>query len=348
MKVRLGEMRVSLEAQARVLEDLRHGRTTEGTEIEEFEYVFAKYMNAKYCVATSSGTAALYTIFQSIDNIFKKVLTSPLTYAATVNAPLVCDSRVEFADIELSTLGLDPEKVAEKEYDILLPVHLLGYPCHFNRDKGMIIQDSCEAVGSKLGPVDFASAVSFYPSHTIPVGEMGAILTNDESFAQRCRLVKNNGRNQKDFKNAFVHLYKGLNCKSNDIMAAIAIEQLKTADLVIQRRQEIAKMYADSLPVFLTPSRFTKDCAYLGFPILCASQKQRDRLLEHLGKNDVEARAMFPLITDQPAFKYQFRGEYYPVAELVSHQGLYIPTHQYLTNEQVQFVIRTIKDFKPC
>jgi len=172
---------------------------------------------------------------------------------------------------------------------------------------------------------------------------MGAILTNDEDFAFQCRLGKNNGRNQKDFKNSFVHKRIGLNMKSNDIMASIANIRLKTAREMIQRRQEIAKIYYSELYPKMEVGPLSKDCSYLGFPIICASRKEKFELLECLERCEVEARSMFPLIPDQPSYHNGW-GQAFPVAQRVSDCGLYVPCHQYLSDEQVKYVIQVIKN----
>lgn len=353
MKVSLGDMKISDKCQLAILQNLRAGRITEGPETETFEKALAEYMGTKYAVACSSGTSALFIIFDVLRDKLssrRRAITSPLTYAATTNVLRYLGYEIALVDIDSETYGLDAERVnrfMDRTWDetdtILFPVHLLGYPVNLKKlDYSLLtVNDSCEAVGSKGVANGYATAVSFYPSHTLQVGEMGAVLTDDSDFAYQCRLAKDNGRNRKDFANSFVHQRLGLNFKTNDIAATIGNYQLQYAHAIIERRQNIARMYCEELPYNLEKGRFTRDCSYLGFPIVLKSPREKLAMVRHLEKNEIEVRSMFPLIPNQPAYRNVTK-ERFPVAQRISNCGLYLPTHQFLSDEQVRFVIEKI------
>lgn len=353
MKVPLGRMIIDNEMKEAAMRALQLGMTTEGAEVEAFEKSFAEYIGTKYCIAVSSGTAALFTIFQALKSNYRhaRVLTSPLTYMATYNAPNVLEYDVDFVDVEIDTYSMDIAKVNKMDkVDILLPVHLLGYPVDLRKLKHdtIVIEDACEAVGSKyddkkVGSFGFAGAYSFYPSHTIQVGEMGAITTNDELFAYKCRLIKDNGRNRRDHANAFVHKYTGFNFKTSDVMAAIANVQLERIDEIVSKRQSVAKFYSDELSnLDFRAGKYDERCAYLGYPIICKDNKSTTHLSIELGKRGIETRFMFPLVYSQPAVRVR---ESYdcPVAQRISSCGIYIPCHQYMTYEEMHYVVKSIK-----
>jgi len=336
MKVRLGQMpEISIPPDTCV---------TEGKDTALFEKELAAYMRTKYAVAVSSGTMAIYGMFQALmPNVIharRMVLTSPLTYAATVNAPALLGWDVRFCDVERKTYGMDMSLAREMECDVLFPVHLLGYPVELGSYPGAVVTDACEAVGSLLnGNLGLMSALSFYPSHTVPAGELGAIVTSVPNLDRVLRLLKDNGRDRSS-ANAFDHRVVGLNYKSNDLVTSIARGQLALAGTFIRRRREIARRYRDELKVEGGP--YDRRCSYLGWPLICSSLKSREEMVGWLVENDVECRRMFPLMTDQPAYRGMWPAQSFPVAEEISERGLYIPCHQYLTDDQVDWVVRKV------
>jgi dTDP-4-amino-4,6-dideoxygalactose transaminase len=336
MRVRLGEMpRVHIPPDTCV---------TEGKDTALFEKELAAYMYAKHAVAVSSGTMAIYGMFQALmPNVIharRTVLTSPLTYAATVNAPALLGWDVRFCDVERKTYGMDVSLAREIECDVLFPVHLLGYPVEIGNYPGTVVTDACEAVGSDLTDnLGLMSALSFYPSHTVPAGELGAVVTSVPGLDRLLRLLKDNGRDRSS-ANAFDHKVVGLNYKSNDLVASIARRQLGFADFFIQRRRLIARRYNDELKVDGGP--YDRRCSYLGWPLLCSSLENKEAMVDWLVKNEIECRRMFPLMTDQPAYRGMWPSESFPVAEEISEKGLYIPCHQYLTDDQVDWVVRKV------
>lgn len=357
-RVTLGKMIFDQEKIDAVVRVLRYGGTTEMKETRLFEQRFAECYNAPYCVATSSGTAALFTIFQAlIDGTPRKVLTSPLTYTATVNAPYILGYEIDFVDVDRHTFSMDIDKANEileqDEFGVLLPVHLLGYPVHLDRLKARsnltVVEDACEAVGTKKIGLGYASAFSFYPSHTIPVGEMGAIVTRDGEFAKKCAMLKDNGRDRQNFGHEFVHYYVGVNSKSSDVVAAVANIQLAHMEDIVRQRQLNAKQYCDELSSLagVEPGKFDVDCSYLGFPIMCDTPTVVAKVSEGLRTRGVEFRRMFPLIYNQPAFRKMRGYRRCPTAEQISLRGLYLPCHQYLSSEDVHYVSESVRRALP-
>jgi CDP-6-deoxy-D-xylo-4-hexulose-3-dehydrase len=221
IRVRTGDIRITKEQRAAVIEVLDSGRLTEGLKVSEFERLWAKYIGGRHCVAVNSGTSALilglYTLIY--DERFKKVkkgakvITSPVTYTATSNAIVIAGLEPVFVDIDPNTFTLIPEQIEEllkngnpDEYAMILPVHLMGYPNDMDaindiakRYDLVVFEDSSQAHGSmykgrRVGSLSLLSSYSFYIAHNIQVGEMGALITSDERIKSVAKQLKANGR----------------------------------------------------------------------------------------------------------------------------------------------------------
>lgn len=328
--IRLGKVVHSAEAIARATELLREGKTTEAEETALFEKELAAKLGYKHAVACSSGTGALWLIFSQLKR--QEVVTTPLTFAATYNVPQSLGFRVRFRDIEQTYYGLDPgEILPEDKHALILTVHLLGYPSQVSGD----ISDACESVGADLPKPRLATAVSFYPSHTIGIGELGAVLTDSEAFATLYRWAKDNGRNRFLGPDAgFERKTLGLNFKASEITCMLARYQLHDLEAIIDARRERAKAYVDTLPYRAHAGKYDNRAAYLGFPVIFENVGDRIRASEALAQAGIEYRRMFPLPTAQP-----WR---YPKAYEISDYGLYLPCHQSLEFSDVYKVVATI------
>jgi dTDP-4-amino-4,6-dideoxygalactose transaminase len=184
-----------------LLATLRSGKwgRGNGTRVKEFEAVFAARMQAKFCIATSSGTTALLTSLGALNvGPGDEVVLPPYTFVATFNAITSHFALPVFADVDLASFQIDPAKAAAAitpATKLLLPVHIGGAPCDLD---GMVkvaqsrnvplIEDACQAPGAAfrgqpVGTKGIAGCFSFQASKNLTAGEGGAIVTNDEKFA---------------------------------------------------------------------------------------------------------------------------------------------------------------------
>ena len=172
-RIRVGDFFLGTDEKQAILRVLDNGRLSEGAITHEFEQLFARYIGTKYCVATSSGTAALICLLTALihDERYprfqrgKKIITSPLTYVATTNAIILSGLIPVFADVDPHTFGVLPEKVEEilkegnpDEFCAILPVHLIGYPCRMDAlqriaetNSLVLLEDAAQAHGSTFG-----------------------------------------------------------------------------------------------------------------------------------------------------------------------------------------------------
>lgn len=318
--------------------------------------------------------------FKPVEN--KKVITTPLTYVATTNALVKTGFEPEFVDIRLDDFAIDPELVAaqaEKETHYgLLPVHLMGYPCDMNalqkttqKHNLVLVEDSAEAHGSlferkKTGSFGIAGCFSFFIAHNIQAGELGCVNTNDAELAHLLRSLKGNGRRcyclrseiqsgkcthtNEGFHPRYIHDYIGYNFKAMEFQTAIGCVQLKKAGWINQKRLENVRYLNDELQsvstVFQLPA-FSDQVSYLGYPLVVTNPDySRNKIVLALEKMGVECRPVFNSIpTQQPAYahlKKKFDGKL-PNAEFVGNNGFYVGCHQYLTSQDLEYLVHAIK-----
>ncbi|MCA9132087.1 MAG: DegT/DnrJ/EryC1/StrS family aminotransferase [Planctomycetales bacterium] len=185
-----------------VLHSGKWGRTGGDRKVAEFEMAFAKRMQAKYCVATSSGTTSLFTALGALNiGPGDEVILPPYTFVATFNAITTNYALPVFVDSDLESLQIDANKVdaaISGATKLLLPVHIAGTPADLDRLTEIskarqvpMIEDACQAHlaewrGVPVGTQGLGGCYSFQASKNLNSGEGGAVITNDEDFANKC------------------------------------------------------------------------------------------------------------------------------------------------------------------
>jgi len=178
--------------------------------VENFETEYKKLTGAKYCLATSCGTSALSTILGALDiGPGDEVIMPVYTFIATYNAVVLNYALPVFADTDIESFQIDANKIEAaitKQTRVIMPVHIGGYPANLDKilevagkAKIPVVEDACQAHlaewrGQKVGTFGLAGAFSFQASKNLNSGEGGAVLTNDEQFAQTCYDFHNQGR----------------------------------------------------------------------------------------------------------------------------------------------------------
>lgn len=220
-RIPVGDFRIGDVEKKAIMAVLDLGRISEGKCVREFEKNFAKFIGTKYAIALNSGTSALIAGLTALTYYKElgikpgtKVITSPVTYIATVNAIVLAGFKPVFVDIDKHTFGITPEGIEAhlksvkdpENYSLILPVHLMGYVCDMDGINRVAkkynlktFEDSAQAHGStyrgrRAGSLSLLSDFSFYIAHNIQAGEMGAITTDDSEIIRLVRKIKSNGR----------------------------------------------------------------------------------------------------------------------------------------------------------
>jgi dTDP-4-amino-4,6-dideoxygalactose transaminase len=181
-----------------------------GKAVSRFEDAYEKLTGARHCLATASGTAALTTALGALDvGPGDEVILPPYTFVATYNVVVLNYALPIFVDQDLETFQIDAEKIepaVTQDTKAILPVHIGGYPVNLDRildvagkHKLPVIEDACQAHlaewrGRKVGTWGLAGCFSFQASKNLNSGEGGAVLTNDDQFAEVCYNFHNQGR----------------------------------------------------------------------------------------------------------------------------------------------------------
>ena len=323
-----------------------------GNELNNFEKLFSNYLSANYCVGVGSGTDALTISLMSL-NIGKgdEVITTSLTAYPTITGILNSGAKPVLEDVYKSNALMDVEKIEakiNKKTKAIMPVHLYGQSCDMNTIKKIakkhnlkVVEDCAQATGAlckgkKIGTIGDCGAFSFYPTKNLgSYGDGGAIITNSEEIYLKAKLYRNYGQEDK-----YNHTLNGLNSRLDEVQAAVLATKLKFLDSWNQKRRKIAKKYSTELETvdFLKNDSDSVHVHHL----YVVKSNNRDKLMNHLTKNGVEALIHYPLpINKQKAFAKIGNGTY-KNADEITKQILSLPINPWLKDDEINSIIEII------
>lgn len=349
-----------------VCEVLRTPDLSLGPKLGEFEQVFADYIGTKYAVAVNSGTSALYLCLLAAGiGPGDEVITPPFTFIATTNSILMTGATPVFADINPDNLNIDPARIEEKITDktkAVLPVEVFGNPAGFDKIcetakkyNLIVIEDSCEALGSSLngkmaGTFGKMGTFAFYPNKQITTGEGGMILTDDEESADMCASLRNQGRSRMGVWLAHERL--GYNFRISDINCALGIAQLARIEEMKAKRQQVAKWYQEMLAgderIIAPVEEPGCDVSWFVFVIRLSGQygiEQRNEVIEQLRGRGIQCKNYFPPVLSQPfmAEKFKFKKGDFSVTDSVCDRVVALPFYNNLAQDEVAAICNELK-----
>lgn len=356
--IRIGDFKITQKQRDVINEILDNGRITEGPFVKLLEREMEKYLGVKHAIAVTNGTVALQLIAHYLthrDKKYHRTLVPAMTFPATYNAFYLNGNPVTLCDIgEDLQINIEsaPKYVLEKT-EIIVPVHLMGYPC--NMDKIMeyakemnaiVVEDACEAFGAeyngkKVGTIGHFGAFSFYVSHNLSSGELGLVVTNDDEAAEVMRSMKAHGRLGDMMK--FNHQYHGSNYKTTEFTAGLCWAQMEDVNKLLNIRLNNARYYFDNITNDkLEPYHCPDGFSPLGYPIDAKTEEYRNKVCKALNDNGIETRNIFPNLANQPFLEGLFRAENYPVANEFEKRVFYIGVHQHLTEGEKQKIVSVL------
>lgn len=250
-----------------VTEVLKGDFITCGPHIEKAEKELAEFVQAKYAVLVSNGTAALHCACLAIGiGPGDEVITSPMTFAASANCVRFCGATVVFADIDLGTYNIDPAEIRKKitpRTKAIIAVDYTGQAVDHDAIREIceeynlyFIEDAAHAIGTKyegkpIGGLADMTCFSFHPVKTITSGEGGAITTNDYDLYKKLALYRSHGitretdRMESESEGAWYYemLDLGYNYRMTDFQAALLTSQLQKINMFSERRKTISAYY---------------------------------------------------------------------------------------------------------
>ena len=358
-----------------VLKTLRSGWLGSGPKVSEFESAFKKYKNADHAVALNSCTAALHlSMLVAGISPGDEVITTPLTFCATVNAILHAGGVPVLADIDYRTMNIDPVEIRKKiskRTKALVPVHFAGLPCDMTAIMEIateynlkVIEDCAHAIeseyqGKKVGTIGDFGCFSFYVTKNIVTGEGGMVLARKAEDVSRLKILGLHGMS-KDAWNRFgndgFRHYQVVECgfKYNmmDLQAAIGIHQLERVGSCWQRREEIWERYMlelSDLPLELPiiPGKDIKHGYHL-FTVQIDQAKcgmQRDEFINAMSAHNIGVGVHYLSIPEHQLYKERFgwKPEDYPNATKVGRSTVSIPITAKLSDRDVDDVVAAVR-----
>jgi dTDP-4-amino-4,6-dideoxygalactose transaminase len=348
MKIPFLDLSVDEKEQAQLLSAvqrvLTHGRIILGPEVQQLEEATARYCGRKYCVAVGSGTMALYIGCKTL-GLTKgdEVITTPLSWIASVNAFYLLGAEPVFADIG-DDLNIDPKSVESlitKRTKAILAVDYSGRPCDWDclkdiadRHRLILIEDGSQAFGAsykgrKAGSFGDMSCMSMNSMKLVAsLGEAGVILTNDKELYTEAINQRYCGMIDKT-----VCHNPSVNGRMDTIQAAILLERFHSFEEKIEKRREIADFYNEKFAGLTTLPKEAEweRCVYYTYLI---DVENRTAFLEHMKANGLEVSLRDTmLISDQPVYQGCKRAELKRAKHWVD-KLIAIPSSEKLTTEQ--------------
>lgn len=320
----------------------------------------------------SSGTAALHGTMAALGiGPGDEVIVPAISFVATANCVVFQGARPRIVDVEQDTLLIDPKEVAKNinpRTKAVIAVDYAGQPCEYDKLKAIckdaniaLISDSCHALGAKYKGEPIATycdmtVFSFHPVKHITTGEGGAVVTNHQALVAKMKRFRNHGIS-KDYRERQRHgtwkyemIELGYNYRLTDFQCALGSNQLKKLNGWLKKRQEIASYYDEKLKdiLGLTPlkKRSHIEHAYHLYVIQFNETINRDKVYEKMLNRGIGVNVHYYPIHLQPFYMQKFNtlpGEN-PVAERVSEKILSLPIYPQLTHDDVDRVVKNLKE----
>ncbi len=326
-----------------------------GQELRDFERNFAEYLGVKHVLGLGSGTDALTLMLKACKAEGKIVLTQNNTFIATTLAIANAGAQIALCDVDPVTYQIDIDSYDGPCPDIVIPVHLYGYPYDVEKIKDkfgpevVIIEDACQAHGSILngkrcGSLGTGAAFSFYPGKNLGAfGDGGAIATNDDNIADEISALRNWGGSKK-----YIHDRPGGNSRLDNVQAAILDFKLKHIDAWNKSRNDNASLYREllsSCDEINLPAETHGGCLQ-NYHLFVISLKSisRDKVLERLHENKIFAGIHYPVtINKQLVYKDEaFAQKSFPVSEGLCGRILSLPMFPEMSNVEIRTVAKVL------
>ncbi len=358
------QKRIRKPLEKRINKILDHGAYIMGPEIFELEEKLADYCGVKHAISCSSGTDALLIPLMAWGiGPGDAVFTTPFTYVATAEVISILGATPIFVDVYESTFNIDCEKLeieinkviekGELKPKAIIPVDLFGLPARYRlideiakKYNLKVIEDAAQSFGGsirdkKVGVFGDVAATSFYPAKPLGCyGDGGAIFTNDDILAEECRAIRIHGTKIDKYNSETI----GLNGRLDSIQAAVLLEKLTIFDEELEMRNEIDSHYRKILNnAQYHPKNYHS--AHALFSITLGSEEKRESLIERISNKNIPSVIYYKFpIHLMKAFKYlKYQKGDLPVSELLSRTIISLPMHPYLKEEEIDFIIGTIK-----
>lgn len=342
----------------RIQNVLNHGQFILGPEVIEAEKALGDYIGAK-CLTAASGTDGLMMVLMALGiGPGDEVITTPFSFFATAEVISLVGATPVFVDIEPVTFNIDPSKIESaitKKTKAIMPVSLYGQPADFDEINAIaarhglpVIEDAAQSFGApykgkKSCNLSLVSATSFFPAKPLGCyGDGGAVFTNDETLLKKMEQIRVHGQ-----AGRYHHVMMGINGRLDTIQCAILIEKLKRYDWEVKRRNEIAHAYHEGLMALGTSCvvpevRSDRQSVWAQYTIRL---QDRDGFANRMKAFGVPTSVHYPSpLHHQPVYAHLRNLYSCPEAEKAAQTCISLPMFPDMTDAQVAYVVKAVKD----
>tara|TARA_Y100000310_G_scaffold330908_1_gene403491 strand:+ start:6346 stop:7440 length:1095 start_codon:yes stop_codon:yes gene_type:complete len=344
-----------------LIEAIESTWVTEHKKTEEFEERFKQLSSSPHALAYCNGTMTLFAALKILDigNSKDEVIIPNMTFTATSNAIIYAGAKPVFVDIDPETLQIDTDQI---EFAItgntkaIMPVHLYGHACDIEKIMEIaqkhnlkVIEDAAQAVGAtfkgkNVGTFGEFGSFSFFGNKNMTTGEGGMLITQNEELSKKALLFKNHGRSQ---RGTYIHEDIGLNCCITEMQAAVGLSQLEKFQRIKSKKLELVSYYKQELshiPQIKFQTQHIMSDSVPWFTNIFVPNAEA--LQEHLKKQDIQTRRLFYPLHLQPCYSdMNIPKDAFPNSIKAYNQGLSLPSAVTITQEQLQQVVKEIKQF---
>ena len=348
-----------------VVECLESGWITTGPRVAKFTEALKDYLGAPYVLPLSSATAGLHLAMLALDlKPGDEVITTPLTFAATLNSIILAGGKPVLIDIDPATLNMDVSRLEDainSKTRAIMPVHFAGLPVDMDiiyeiaeRHGLRVIEDAAHSIGTeykgkRIGSFGDTQVFSFHPNKNMTTGEGGCVATHDEELARKVGLLRFHGIDRESWnrfsKSGSQHyevVMPGFKYNMMDIQAALGLHQLPELDGFIARRKELALRYYEALTDW---SQFTlpeepefehRHAWHLFTPLIneAAAGMNRDEFMEKMKEKNIGTGLHYRAVHLYPYYREQFgfkEGDF-PHAESAGERIVSLPLFPLMTD----------------
>ncbi len=342
-----------------------------GENVKKFENEFEKILDIKHAIAITNCTAALHLALTILGvKEGDEVIVPSLTFVATVNAVRYVKAKPVFVDIQsLDDLSINPDDIQAKitnKTKAIIPMHYGGFACNMEKIikiakeyKLCIVEDSAhspysEYNGGMLGALGDIGCFSFFSNKNITSAEGGMLVTNNEDYAKKAKLLRSHGMTSVSYDRAKGHATSydvvelGYNYRMDDIRGALALSQLKKLKEDVEKRSELRSIYLSKLEgiddIIVPYKNYPWKSSNYIFPIILknSNSMNRDRVRKRLVEKGIETSIHYPAI-HRFSF-YRENSTNLPLTEYAADNEITLPLYYNLTHEKIDKVTKALID----
>jgi dTDP-4-amino-4,6-dideoxygalactose transaminase len=356
---------------------LKSGWITTGPRVKQFEEDLKSYLGAPHVLALTSATAGLHLVLVALDlKPGDEVITTPMTFAATLNTIVLAGGKPVLVDVEPGTYNMDVSKIElaiTKRTRAIMPVHFAGLPVDLDplyavakKHNLRVIEDAAHAIGTeykgrRVGSFGDVQVFSFHPNKNMTTGEGGCVATRDEKLASDVALLRFHGMDREAWnrfgKKGTQHyeiITPGYKYNMMDIQAALGLHQLKQLDGFIKRRTAIALRYQKTLAdwpqwtLTSAPAYPHLHAWHLYAPLINpdVAKMDRDAFMQGMKERNIGTGLHYRAVHLYPYYREHFgfkRGDF-PNAETISDRIVSLPLFPAMTDADQDRVIEAMAD----